>query len=268
MNIHLLKVLINRKPIIKRLKKTYNLKINRIYNLKINRIPTLNIKDNPVPPNIPQNVDLRSKFGPIYDQGLLGSCTANALCGLITYNNPTFFGSRLFLYYNERKLENNIPDDTGAYLSDGILSLEKYGICLESDWPYIISQFAVKPPDQCYIDALNHRAIKVSNINNNLTDMKHNLINGSPFVVGIQVYSSFESALVTQTGLVPMPTISDTLLGGHAVVCVGYDDDKQHWIIRNSWGINWGDKGYFYLPYDYLVNSSLTSDLWCIDKIN
>ena len=98
--------------------------------------------------------------------------------------------------------------------------------------------------------------------------MKAALINGTPFVVGILVYSSFETPEVAKTGIVPLPKDTDQLLGGHAVVCVGFDDNKQQFIMRNSWGTAWGDHGHFYLPYSYLSSSTVTSDLWCLTKIH
>ena len=221
---------------------------------------------------MPTIVDLRHKknMPRIYDQGSLGSCTANALCGLIGYQDINMReGSRLFLYYNERMIENSILQDSGASLSDGILSLQKHGICSETRWPYIISKFAIKPPDICYTRALLHKAKKVKNIYNTLPEMKAALNAGYPFVVGILIYESFETENVSNTGIVPMPNIeTEQLLGGHAIVCVGYNNNKKVWIMRNSWGTSWGDKGYFYLPYNYLLNSDLTSDLWCIQKIN
>lgn len=249
-------------------KKIINKKKKYIYNLSINRIhlSKLNILTVPHITNIPSKIDLRSKFQPVYDQDILGSCTANALCSLIGYNTPSMFGSRLFLYYNERLLENTILDDTGATIPDGLLTLQKYGICQESEWVYDISKFNIKPPDQCYINALSHIVTQISNIHNDMTHIKNSLINGFPFVVGIAIYESFESVKVSNTGIVSMPLKKENLLGGHAVVCVGYDDTKQVWIMRNSWGVNWGDKGYFYLPYLYLLDSSLASDLWTIQK--
>jgi C1A family cysteine protease len=252
--------------------KKYNKNIQatkKKFNLLIKRIDPRHLKPTPYnpQPSLPTIIDLRSKFPPVFDQGQLGSCTANALCGLIAYDDPLLIGSRLFLYYNERKLENDIPDDAGALLSDGIQCLLNYGICSESEWPYDINQFATKPPNSCYTDALNHKALNVTNINNTELSMKNALFSGYPFVVGIAVYASFETQTVANTGLVPMPTINDQLLGGHAVVCVGYNDNKKHWIMRNSWGSSWGDNGYFYLPYNYLLDSKLSSDLWCINKM-
>ena len=174
--------------------------------------------------------------------------------------------SRLFIYYNERVLENDILQDAGASLTDGIKTLEKYGVCPETMWPYDITKFAVKPTDSCYTEALNYTAITVANIQQNEQVMKSCLASGFPFVVGINIYTSFESDNVSMNGIVPMPNIqTEVCLGGHAIVCVGYNETQ--WIMRNSWGIGWGDKGYFYLPYQYLLDSTLSSDLWDITKI-
>jgi C1A family cysteine protease len=260
--------------------------MGRIYNLKINRLPeseldflcidkchknvvqhnkSLNITNVKKILKLPIIVDWRNKMPPIYDQGSLGSCTAQAFCGLIGYDKPRIIGSRLFLYYNERRMDNNIPNDSGAYLSDGVKCLTQFGICQESIWPYIIDKFAVCPLPRCYNQALKHKALQVKNIRNTLLDMKSSLANGYPFVVGILIYSSFES---NATGVIPMPNVrTERHLGGHAVVCVGYDDNKQVWIMRNSWGTGWGMAGYFTLPYQYLLDSNLSSDLWNIMKI-
>lgn len=246
-------------------KKLYTPK--RLYNLIINKSESLE-KFSVINKLLPQKVDLRNKLPPIYDQGSLGSCTANALCCLIQYLRPELQGSRLFLYYNERKLENDIPDDSGATLESGIKCLLKYGICPESSWPYIISKFAVKPPDACYIEALDRQALKVKSINENLQTMKATLSNGNPFVVGILIYESFEYSIVSRKGIVPMPKINkEQILGGHAVVCVGYNNITRQWIMRNSWGNSWGNNGYFYLPYNYLLNPNLASDMWTITKM-
>jgi C1A family cysteine protease len=236
-----------------------NLPYNLRFNLKINKLKTI--------------VDLRSRFPPIYDQGQIGSCTANALCGLIGYVHPGLFGSRLFLYYNERVLDNSVKYDCGAYLSDGIITLKQNGICLETLWPYT-NHFSKKPSIICYIMALYSKIYNVYNISNTLESMKLFLTNGYPFVVGIVIYESFVTNMVATTGIVPMPnTNTEKFYGGHAIVCVGYNDTMTSngttgfWIMRNSWGKMWGDKGYFYLPYAYLTDDNLSSDLWTIGKI-
>ena len=139
-------------------------------------------------------------------------------------------------------------------------------MCDEKDWPHDISKFRIKPPTKCYTNALLYRAYTVNNIRSDLNSMKNSLASGFPFVVGIAIYPSFLTTSVNKTGIVSMPN-REKCLGGHAVLVVGYSDIKQHWILRNSWGDKWGDKGYFYLPYLYLLDAKLSSDLWNITKI-
>jgi C1A family cysteine protease len=213
-------------------------------------------------------VDLRSKMPPVYDQGSLGSCTSNALCAAFAYAVNQFNGSRLFLYYNERMIENSVSQDSGAYLHDGVQALETYGLCTETSWPYVASQFAVKPPLTCYRSALSNKVLTATNVPPTLASMRACLIAGRPFVLGFLVFASFETAAVARTGIVPLPGRHDPLLGGHAVVVCGFDDSKQWFIVRNSWGTGWGDKGYFYAPYAYFTNQAYVSDLWAITSAN
>ena len=241
------------------------------YNLKIDRINPVKfklLKLNKLTGPLPDVVDLRSKFPPVYNQGELGSCTANALCALMGYNIPTLAGSRLFLYYNERKMENNIPDDSGATLTSGIRSLQYNGLCQESDWVYDINKFAVQPPDICYTNALKYKALLVRNIPNDINVMKHALAENIPFVAGIAIFESFENENVNLTGNVPMPDVNnEQFCGGHAILICGFKNAEQVWICRNSWGPDWGgNQGYFYLPYAYLLDSSLATDLWTINS--
>ena len=215
---------------------------------------------------LPVSVDLRDNMPPVYQQEALGSCTANALAAAYEYLTPKFMGSRLFLYYNERKIENTTDIDAGAVISDGVHALEKWGICSETELPYDVSKFAVEPSAQCYTDALKHRVLKAFNVHPDITSIKYKLSIGRPIVVGIRVFASFESAEVAKTGIVPMPKPGEECLGGHAVTLCFYDDAKQMWGLRNSWGPDWGDKGYFYLPYLYLLDSNLASDFWVLTK--
>lgn len=219
--------------------------------------------------SIPRSVDLRPQCPPVYDQGQLGSCTANAIAGALEFDMmkqgmTAYTPSRLFIYYNERVMEGTVNSDSGAQIRDGIKSVGTQGDCPETEWPYDISQFAVKPPQSCYDDALQHKALNYKSVTQNLADMKGCLAEGYPFVYGFVVYESFESATVAKTGDVPMPSSSEQVIGGHAVVAVGYDDDDSLFICRNSWADTWGDAGYFYMPYAYLLDDNLSDDMWTI----
>ena len=224
------------------------------------------------PLGLPPAVDLRAQCPPVYDQGQLGSCTANAIAGAIEFDQQKqgtkeFVPSRLFIYYNERVIEGTVSQDSGAQIRDGIKSVAKLGAPPETDWPYDIANFAEKPPKQAYRDARQDLVSSYARVVQNLTQMQGCLAAGYPFVFGFSVYESFESQEVASTGIVPMPGPSERVVGGHAVVAVGYDDTKRWFIIRNSWGNDWGDKGYCYMHYEYLLRPNLTSDLWIIRSV-
>jgi len=244
--------------------------MRRHYNLRINHLPCEKLCFNPnlKTESVPESVDLRKSphMPPVYDQGNLGSCTAQVLCAAYDFVKPgDFMGSRLFLYYNERVLGNDVSNDSGATMGDGIKSITTHGLCRENLWPYDIKEFATKPPDHCYEAALADKALKVYNVPKSLKEMQATLASGLPFVAGMRIYSSFESGPVTKTGIASMPRPKDKMLGGHAVLVCGYDNKSRRWIIRNSWGTSWGDKGYFYLPYKYLLRPNLASDFWAIE---
>lgn len=224
------------------------------------------------PIHLPAVVDLRHKDCPIKDQGQLGSCSANAIGGMYEFDlmrngHHSFVVSRLFIYYNERLLENTVDSDAGAFLRDGLKVMKKYGVCHETSWAYDVLQFATKPSADCYRQATDHMVTIYSAVGQDLISMKSCLATGKPFVIGFSVYDAFESAEVAATGILNLPTASEKLLGGHAVKVVGYDDNKKHFIVANSWSTSWGDKGYFYIPYDYLTNPNLASDFWTINNI-
>jgi C1A family cysteine protease len=218
-------------------------------------------------------IDLRNRCPPVYDQGKLGSCTANALAfgyeytELVQKNNNAFMPSRLFIYYNERDIEHSINIDSGAELYDGIFSLFTIGVCPEKEWNYDISKFTIKPDKKCYDDAKNNIINQFYALQQNLEQFKSALILGFPIIFGFKVYNSFESEDVAKTGIMTMPSKDDYIVGGHAVAAVGFDDSKKHFIVRNSWGDSWGDKGYFYMPYEYILNKDLSSDFWYIEQV-
>ena len=225
----------------------------------------------PVLAKLPKKVDLRSRCPPVFNQGELGSCTANAIAAAhqfdqIKQNKPRVFTpSRLFIYYNEREVEGTVNEDAGAMIRDGIKSLVKQGAAPETAWPYVIAKFATRPPQKCYDAALVNQALSYQRLTPVLLQLKGCLAAGYPFVFGFSVYESFESQAVAKTGAVPMPDgNAEKQLGGHAVLAVGYDDVKQRFIVRNSWGTSWGIKGYCTFPYAYLLDASLCEDFWTV----
>jgi C1A family cysteine protease len=149
-------------------------------------------------------------------------------------------------------------------LRDGIKTIAKQGVCDEEIWPYIIRKFATKPPVKCYKEALNNQALEYMRLTHNLQEMQRCLADGYPFVFGFTVYESFMYDRVAINGHVPFPKRSERVIGGHAVMAVGYNDDKKWFILRNSWGESWGMQGYFTMPYSYVTNTDLTDDFWTI----
>lgn len=219
-------------------------------------------------PQLPSAIDLRQYCSPIENQGKLGSCTAQALVGNLEFLKMKKLKkiidfSRLFLYYNERAVRHTQKTDSGASLRDGIKTLAKTGDCLESLWPYIIKKFKTKPSLKAYQNAQDYQIINYYRLYT-IDEMKHTISSGFPFVFGFAVYESFESKEVKKTGIMPIPKLDERMVGGHAVCAVGYDDAKKYFIIRNSWGEKWGDQGYFYMPYAYIINNLLAADFWTI----
>ena len=224
---------------------------------------------------LPTKADLRPGCPPVYDQGQLGSCTGNAIAAAIQFErmkqhlpNGDLVPSRLFIYYDERVIEGTVDSDSGAQIRDGIKSVATTGACFEGpdadEWPYVIANFREKPPQACYTAAKLDLVVNYSRIVQNLNQMKGCLASGYPFVFGFTVYDSFESQAVAQTGIVAMPATGEQVVGGHAVMAVGYDDASQRFIVRNSWGSGWGQGGYFTMPYAYLTDANLADDFWTI----
>lgn len=231
---------------------------------------------------LPAKVDLRKKCPKVYDQGQIGSCTANAIAAAIEFDRlkqqlPDFTPSRLFIYYNERSMEHTVATDSGAQIRDGVKSVNQLGVCPETEWTYVATPAdpdtnlwppgakpADKPTPNCYTDASQHKAVTYESVTRDLAQFRGCLAAGYPFVLGFTVYSAFESSQVAQTGVLNLPTSAEKVLGGHAVMAVGYDDAAQRFIIRNSWGTGWGIKGYFTMPYAYLLSQKLSSDFWTI----
>jgi C1A family cysteine protease len=229
--------------------------------------------------SLASSVDLRSWCSPIEDQGDLGSCTANAGVGLVEYFERRAFGhhldaSRLFLYKVTRNLLGWVGD-TGAYLRETMKALVLAGVPPEHYWPYDITAFDEEPSAFCYAFAQSYKAIVYYRLDpagestdHVLKNVKQNLAAGLPAMFGFTVYSSFPR-LGQGTGDIPFPQPGDTVLGGHAVDAVGYDDRKRigeergALLIRNSWGTAWGEAGYGWMPYAY-VEQGIAVDFWSL----
>lgn len=218
---------------------------------------------------LPSKTDLRQHCAPAYDQGQLGSCTANAIGAAFQFavrkqNGKDYTPSRLFIYYNERVIEHTVNSDSGAMIRDGIKTVHKQGVCPENMWPYDVNKFINKPLQSCYTYALKHQVISYHRVTRTLNQMKGCLAEGFPFVFGFSVYESFESEEVAKTGKLNLPKKGEPQVGGHAVMAVGYHEASKRFIVRNSWGAAWGMNGYFTMPYDYLLEENLSDDFWTI----
>ncbi|MGH8427273.1 MAG: C1 family peptidase [Gammaproteobacteria bacterium] len=220
------------------------------------------------PKKLPSKVDLRAGCSSVENQGNTSSCTANALVGNLEFlekkaSRPAVNLSRLFIYYNERAMEGDVNSDQGAAIRNGVKSLVKQGVCPESEWPFKIAMIKRKPSAVCYKQAADHRITSYHRIIG-LKQMRECLAEGYPFVFGFTVYSAFESAAIIKTGKLNLPKPGEKSCGGHAICAVGYNDATKRLLIRNSWGADWGMKGYFTMPYDYASNNNLADDFWTI----
>ena len=172
--------------------------------------------------------------------------------------------SRLFVYYNARLYDNLVEEDVGAYMRDGIKSVNQYGVCSEQLWPYNIKKFSLVPDADCYLDAKNRMIEKYYRVKN-LDDMLNALNEGYPVAVSMSVYNSFYDLELPGRAVLPIPQAWEEMIGGHAICVVGYDLNKKQLICRNSFGLDWGEQGYFYMPFAYIENNIW--DSWIFDIV-
>jgi C1A family cysteine protease len=213
-------------------------------------------------------VDPRADLPVPFNQGQLGSCTANAVGAALEYDAmldgaPAVTPSRLFIYYCERQIEGSLGQgDTGAFGRDGFKAAKRYGTPPETEWPYDIGKYADDPPQSVWTDAAEHTLAKpYKSVPRSVNQFKLVLSNKQTIAFGFSVYDSFESQSVAASGVVPMPEPGEQQIGGHEVLAVGYLKDEPNYVlVRNSWGTGWGLGGYFLMPWQYLLSTDLASD--------
>lgn len=220
---------------------------------------------------LPASVDLRGSpfMPPIWDQETIGACVDFGVDALVCFlraknGQSAIAPSHLFAYYNARSLEGTTGSDSGSSIRDGIKAAAKWGTAPESLWPYDVKKFTQKPPKAAYTDAVKHVALVYQQVPQTADAIKRVLASGIPLTFGITVYASFESAAADKTGDIPIPHRGEKVLGGHDLDIVGYD--AEWCIFRNHWSTSWGNAGYGRLPWSYVLNAKLSSDIWVITQ--
>jgi C1A family cysteine protease len=220
--------------------------------------------------NLPESVDLRPLCPAVYDQGNLGSCTANAIGAAIEYNQmqtgkQSFVPSRLFIYYNERVLEGSIKQDAGAMIRNGIKTVVRLGAPPEEVWPYDESAAFAQPHPDAYAAAKLDLVTVYSRVGQTLPLMQACLVEGFPIVFRYTCFPSMDHTW--DDGVIPMPGPTEPEDGGHCMLVVGYNNANRTFLVRNSWGTVWGQQGYGTMPYDYILSPQWTTDLWTIRSV-
>jgi C1A family cysteine protease len=215
-------------------------------------------------------VDLREWDSLVESQNKLGSCASNALTNAyeltVIREYPKYFTdlSRLFIYYNTRAEYGSIAEDNGMFLRDGLKSLAKFGVCSEELWPYDMGQFIVRPSDQCYTDAEKRKIVKYQRILS-IYYITQVLNNNKPVVFGMEIYESFMN-LDKRISTVTFPSRKEKSIGGHGMCMVGYDLKNKLFLAKNSFGSDWGDGGYCWIPFNYIRQEGY--DIWTFDVPN
>ena len=220
--------------------------------------------------SLPSSVDLRSIQSNCIDQGHIGSCVGCACVGALECleikDKDKFVQlSPLFVYWNARQMENDTSQDAGCEIRDAVKSISKLGCCTGKLWPYNVYMYARKPSVQSYTDGANHKIVQYLSLNG-IQDYKAAIASGFPVIIGIQVYESFEWDATISSGIVPMPGPNEKCLGGHGTLLISFSDDTQTFGFKNSWGSDFGKKGFGTLTYSYIGDPNMASDAWVIQK--
>ena len=244
--------------------------MSRIYNLKPQKEDKRDYIYEPHILEVPSKhflSDVQMVSCPILDQGNLGSCVSNAGYALFYILSKRKISlSRLQLYMTSRAIDkSSLVEDSGATIRGCMKAVSKYGLCNEKIWSYDILNFDKLAPSEAFRNLYKLTNFIYTFIKQDIKSIKQVLASGKPVLIGILIYSSFESNNATNYGIISIPDINnETLLGGHAILLVGYDDKTKVFKFQNSWSTLWGDKGYGYIPYDYVLNNNLAFDLCTI----
>lgn len=237
---------------------------------------------------LPESVDMRKYSPGIYDQGIIGSCVAHSICAAVQLRNnyvngqqysvthwtvgkkkPVFKPSRLALYWHARMQEGSSShEDSGSSMHAGLIAMENYKLCDEKYWPYETSQYTREPPMIAYTKANEYSNVKYTKVSQELDTIRYTLHKGYPIVFGIVAYPTIKSKQMIRDGKVPMPKKNEQYIGGHALLIVGYNDKDKTFTIQNSWGTGWGDNGFGYLPYEYVLSREHAADFWSVEDFS
>lgn len=221
---------------------------------------------------IANSYDVRkfTKTPAILNQGDLGTCAANQLSNAVKEClGNTWQPSRLYIYYYGRLVDkSDLKSDTGMSIRGGVKSIAKYGVCDEAKWPYHLDKFTEKPNQYSTSAAAWHigKGFKYYRVEQDLYSICQALLTNNCVVFGLQIYESFESKETATTGLVKTPVPGERKLGGHALSLWGYDLSSKLFLAANSWGTEFGDKGYLKIPFDYVLDNRLGMDFWCLQN--
>jgi C1A family cysteine protease len=226
-------------------------------------------------------VDLRKICPGVHEQGQSPTCTGFAISAAFQVQQrrqklEDFWPSPLFIYYTERAMLRAQHQRGGANLRAGLKAVAKHGVCPEKMWPYSqkMSVLRIKPPQSAYEFAAQHKILCYQRLQQGsrsttefLNLLKSRLKEGSPFLFAFKVYKSFEADPDLKSGVLPIPQPHEDFITWHAVLAVGYDDERKQLLVRNSWGPGWGQKGYFRMPYEFIVRKEMTADFWTISEV-
>jgi len=221
---------------------------------------------------LPKSVTLEEWCGPVLDQGSSSSCVGNSTSTAITFlrlkeaDLPDWVASRMYIWYMTRKQEGTADEDEGCCIRNAIKITGKLGVPPEDLWPFNLTKYAEEPSDEVKAEALQHKTFNYYRVDwTDLNEVKGCLAAGYPIVFGMMVPPGLQSEEVAKTGVLEMITDPHTeFSGGHAVLAIGYDDNRNAVLVRNSWGKDWGINGCFWLPYDYVTDPHLSDDFWTI----